>query len=173
MRKIMAILLSVLMLCTMIPFATVSAEYTEPTIVAATVEEANAGDEIEVTISLMNNPGIVAAKVEIEYDRSVMELMTQELWDEEWEEYYEEVYIEMASGWNSDYVTFGQNGKCIVVFSYGTAKKDITKELFFTAHFKIKEDAYSGTYPLTVVHENKNMKNTPSAYGYHLENKTI
>ena len=158
MKKLIAILLSVLMLCSMIPFATVSAEGT-PTIVAATVETAKAGDEIKVTVSLMNNPGIVAAKVEVEFDESVMELMTHEVYDEENDEYYDEAFIVMGQGWAKSKTTFNNAGRCLVVFSNGTARNDITKELFFTATFKIKDDAAPGTYPLTVVHENKNMKN--------------
>ena len=47
MRKLMAILLSVFMLCTTIPYATVSAEYAEPAIVAVPVEEDQVGDEPE------------------------------------------------------------------------------------------------------------------------------
>lgn len=48
MRKLMAILLSVFMLCTMIPYATVSAtECAEPAIVATTVEEDIVDDESE------------------------------------------------------------------------------------------------------------------------------
>ena len=46
----MAILLSVVMLCTIIPYATVSAaEYAEPTVAVATAEEDTAGDEPEVS----------------------------------------------------------------------------------------------------------------------------
>ena len=81
MKKLLAILLSALLLCTMIPFATVSAA-DEPTIVVSTLE-ANAGDEIQVEVKLLNNPGVIAATVEILYDKNVMELLTYYDEDEE------------------------------------------------------------------------------------------
>ena len=150
MKKLLAILLSALLLCAMIPFATVSAA-DEPTIVVSTLE-ANAGDEIQVEVKLLNNPGVIAATVEILYDKNVMELLTYYDEDEE----MDVSQIEVASGWSAKYITLGPVGKCIVSYINGTASKNVTKEDFFTATFKIKEDAPSGTYPLTVSYDPQN-----------------
>ncbi len=117
----------------------------EPTIVVSTLE-ANVGDEIQVEVKLLNNPGVIAATVEIEYDKNIMELVTYYDEDEE----VDRNMIEVASGWSSKYITFGPVGKCIVSFIRSTAVSNVTKEDFFTATFKIKEDAPCGTYPLTV-----------------------
>ena len=159
MKKMLSILACALLLCTAIPmnaisFATVSAADV-PTIVASTVAEANAGDEIQVEVSLMGNPGVNAALIEIVYDKDVFELVSY--YDEDEDETYN--MIEVASGWKSSCITFGPVGKCTVLFTNGTASKDVTKELFFTATFKIKDDAQSGTYELTVKHDNKNFTN--------------
>lgn len=159
MKKLLAIFLSALLLCTMIPFATISAD-DEPTIVVSTVKEANAGDEIEVEVYLMNNPGVISAIVEIDYDKDVMELVSYYDEDEE----TDLNMIEVASGWSSKYITFGPLGKCLVSFINGLASKNVTKELFYTATFKIKEDAVSGTYPLTVVYNPKNFVNVSMEY---------
>ena len=157
MKKLLAILLSVLMLCTMIPFATVFA-YDVPTIVAETVSEADAGDEIEVAVSLMGNPGVIGALVEVEYDHDVFELVPYVEYDEDLDEEVE-YNVEHATGWGDSYVFFGPPGKCNMGFSNGTARKNVTKELYFTAYFKVKDDAVSGTYTLKVVHNNKNFFN--------------
>ena len=74
MKKLLAIFLSVLLLCTAIPFAAVFAAE-EPTIELPQLEVA-AGDTIEVPVLLKNNPGIVSAKIQILYDETVMELVT-------------------------------------------------------------------------------------------------
>jgi len=157
MKKLLAILLSVLMLCTMIPFATVFA-YDVPTIVAETVSEADAGDEITVEVSLMGNPGIIGALVEIQYDSNVFELVPYVEYDEDLDEDVE-YNVERATGWGASYVFFGPPGKCNMGFSNGTASKNVTRELYFTATFKVKDDAVSGTYELKVVHNNKNFFN--------------
>ena len=123
-----------------------------PTIVISTVKVADAGDEIEVAVLLKNNPGVISSKVKVLYDTSVMELVTY--YDEDEEDYFN--MIEVGSGFNASsnkYITFGPLGNCLVNFVRGTAKTPVTNELFYTATFKIKEDAYSGTYPLTAVYD--------------------
>ena len=89
MKKLLAILLSVLMLCTMIPFATVSAAAEEGINIVVEVSEeyVNAGDEFEVTVYLEGNPGVVSACLEIEFDSNAMELYGE--WDGE--DFYPEI----------------------------------------------------------------------------------
>ena len=88
MKKLLAIILSVLMLCAMIPFAAVSAD-AEPTIVLSIVDELaeiNAGEEFQVEVNLENldsTTGLIGSKVEIVYDHDVFELVTYFDEDEE------------------------------------------------------------------------------------------
>ena len=134
---------------------------TEPTIWVST-SEATAGDEIEVQVKLLNNPGVIAATVEILYDKDVMELVTY--FDEEEKMWLPQ--IEVGATYNASsnkYITFGpiddETGiarKCVVSYIRGTAKSNCTKEDFFTATFKIKDDAPCGTYPLTVSYDPQN-----------------
>ena len=163
MKKLLAIFLSVLLLCTAIPFATVSAA-DEPTIELPTLE-AKAGDVIEVPVMLKNNPGLISAMVEIEYDRDVLELCTEWVYDEDLDEDVEQYMIEKGAGWSDKYITYSQfgNGVCLMNFCNGTATKNVTKELFFTATFKVKEDAPAGTYPLNVVYDPANFFNMDMA----------
>ncbi len=162
MKKLIAILLSALMLCTMIPFATVAAA-DEPTIVVSTdAEEYNAGDEIEVTVELLNNPGVIAATVEILYDHDALELPAY--FDEDEEMWMPQ--IEVGSKFHATsnkYITFGpideEAGvakKCVVSFIRGTASSNVTNELFFTATFKVKDTAVSGNYDLTISYDPEN-----------------
>ena len=162
MKKLLAILTSALLLCTMRPLATVSAtEITEPTIWVSTLE-ANAGDEIQVEVKLLNNPGVIAATVEILYDHDVMELVTY--YDEDEEMWLPQ--IEVGATYNASsnkYITFGpideETGvakKCVVSYIRGTAKSNCDNEDFFTATFKIKDDAPSGTYSLALSYDPQN-----------------
>ena len=172
MKKLLAILLSMLMLCAMIPFAAVSAEG-EPTIVLSTEEaEYNAGDEIVVAVNLENlasTAGLIGARVEIGFDHDVFELVTY--FDED-----EEVWmpqIEIATKYNASsnkYITFaspddeGYAERCVVLYARGDAKAtQVRKESdFFTATFKVKNNAVSGDYDFTVI----NLKNSDFvAYG--------
>ena len=162
MKKLLAILLSALMLCAMIPFATVAAA-DEPTIVVSTdAEEYNAGDEIEVTVELLNNPGVIAATVEILYDHDALELPAY--YDEDEEMWLPQIEVgSKFSASSNKYITFGpideENGvaqKCVVSFIRGTATSNVTNELFFTATFKVKDNAVSGNYDLTISYDPEN-----------------
>ncbi len=162
MKKLLAILLSALLLCAMIPFATVAAS-DEPTIVVSTdAEEYNAGDEIEVTVELLNNPGVIAATVEILYDHDALELVTY--FDEDEEMWFPQIEVgSKFSASSNKYITFGpideETGvakKCVVSFIRGTASSNVTNELFFTATFKVKDDAASGNYDLTISYDPQN-----------------
>ncbi|MBR2310963.1 MAG: hypothetical protein IKA47_10610, partial [Oscillospiraceae bacterium] len=73
MKKLLAICLSVLLLCSAMPFAFVTAAE-EATIVVSDVE-GKAGDIVSVKISLKNNPGIQSAKIGVGYDASALELV--------------------------------------------------------------------------------------------------
>ena len=66
MKKILAIFLSVLLICAAMPFAFATAAE-DATIVVSDVE-GKAGETVQVTVSMKNNPGIVSTKVEVGYD---------------------------------------------------------------------------------------------------------
>ena len=153
MKKILAIFLSVLLICAAIPFAVATAAE-EPTIALPDLQ-VKPGDVIEVPILLKNNPGIVAALVKIEYDKDVLELVSY--YDEDEEAYFNQIVL--GSGYKEKYVSWGPLGSCLVNYCHGTSSKNYTDELLATATFKVKEDAAPGTYDLTVVHDNKNFFN--------------
>ena len=161
MRKIVAVLAAVLMLCTAIPFATVSAAE-EPTIEVSTVAVANAGDEIQVTVNLLNipEPGLIGALVKLSWDESAMELVTY--YDEDEEDYLN--MIEIGAKYNASsnkYIIPAPLGKCNVQYLRATASATQVRyeEHFFTATFKIKDDAVSGDYTITMKDEDYNSKN--------------
>ena len=156
MKKLIAILLSALMLCTLMSFATVSAEDLI-TIEIATVESANAGDEIEVSVNLNDIPegkGLIGCQIEILFDSNVFELVTY--FDEDEEMYMPQ--IEVNSKYNDKFIMFapvdddGYSERCLVQYLRATAKEtQLRYEAdFYTATFKVKDNAPSGTYTLTL-----------------------
>jgi hypothetical protein len=134
MKKILAIFLSVLLVCAAMPFAFVSAA-DEPTIVVSDVE-GKAGDTVSVTISLKNNPGIISARLKVGYDANALEL------------------IEAADG---DFAAAGYSyseqgvNPYVVNWCLGNLKVNDTSELLATLTFKIKDDAAAGEYPLSLI----------------------
>ena len=159
MKKLLAILLSVLMLCAMIPFAAVVTAEEEPTVQIYLEEtELNAGDEFQVTVNLLNipDPGLIGAQVEVVFDHDIFELVTY--FDED-----EEVWlpqIEVGSKYNASgnkYILFGPidaetgvSQNCLVQYLRSTASASQVRkeEHYFTATFRVKDDAVSGTYDL-------------------------
>ena len=170
MKKILAILLSALMLCAMIPFATVAAADVDYYIeLVADAEEVDAGDEVVIEVSLYGHEsvGLIGALVELGFDPDVFELVTT--YDED-----EEMYmppIEVGSKFNASsnkYITFspideetGAMERCLVNFVRGTATatQAVKTNLFYTVTFKVKDDAVSGDYTIGVI--NHNDKNLP------------
>ena len=112
MKKLLAVLLSALMLCAMIPFTAAAVTAAdEPTIeLIASAEEVNAGDEFEVEVNLLNladTAGLISALVEIGFDSDVFELVTY--FDEDEEMWLPS--IEVGSKYNASsnkYIMFGQ-----------------------------------------------------------------
>ena len=164
MKKLLAILLSVLMLCSVIPFAAVAAAE-EPTVQLSIVDElesVNAGEEFQVQVDLLNladTAGLISALIQIDYDANAFELETY--FDED-----EEMWkppIEVGAKYNvssNKYITFGQIDEdtgemknCLVKYMRATATSTQVRreEHFFTVTFKVKDDAPSGTYDLTVI----------------------
>ena len=137
MKKLLAICLSVLLICAAMPFAFATAAE-DPTIVVSDVE-GKAGETVSVTVSMKNNPGIVSTKVKVGYDASALEFVSKEMGDFS------------ASGYS-----WGQDTKNPFVINWCDAiNPDSTAELLATLTFKIKDDAVAGTYPLTLEYDNE------------------
>ena len=163
MKKLLAFFLFAMLLCSLIPFAATSVfAADEPTIQVCIEEtELEAGDTFEVTVNLLNipDPGLIGALVKLGWDEDVMELVTY--YDEDEEDYFP--MIEVGTKYNASsnkYITFGPLGTCNVTYLRSTASSSQVRkeEHFFTATFKIKDDAVSGNYAITVKDYNpKNM----------------
>lgn len=69
MKKFLAFLLATLLLCSMLPFASAT---DEPSFVVSSAS-ANPGEEVELTVSLANNPGIASFEYTVVYDETVLE----------------------------------------------------------------------------------------------------
>ena len=147
------------------PYCTVCGALTAPTIVIEpSVEEVNAGEEFQVTVNLKNNPGLIGAQVEIDFDPDVFELVTYYDEDEEW--WFPQIEVGAKySASSCKYITFGPideetgfSERCVVQYlrTTATGTQVRTEEHFYTATFKIKDDAPSGTYPLTVKYDPDN-----------------
>ncbi len=136
MKKLLAICLSVLLICTAMPFAFATASE-EATVVISSVE-AKAGDTIDVTVSLKNNPGLVSALIKVGYDANVLELVAKPTPGED---------FPAGSFSYSQKLT---NNPYTINFCNAIADENYTGELFATLTFKVKDDAAAGSYALTL-----------------------
>ena len=186
-RKIIAIMAAVLMLCAMVPFATVAAA-DEPTVQISVVNmdeepiaELNAGDEFKVIVNLLNipDPGLIGVKVKVDIDSDVFELPAY--FDEDEEAWLPQ--IEVGSKYNASsnkYITFPQIDEeagvakaCLVLYTRGTASSGLKNEHFFTATLKVKDDAVSGTYDLNAVNLQFSMYGGATAPTFATENASV
>ena len=157
MKKLLAILLAALLLCAMIPFATVAAA-DEPTIQIVIEDDVlEVGDEFEVTVNLLNipSPGLIGAQISLDWDDDALEIVTY--YDEDEDDNFP--MIDVNTKYTAKYVQFGPLGTCNVQYLRATAKENQTRyeEWFFTATFRVKDGAKSGDY--TVGLKNFNVKN--------------
>lgn len=104
-----------------------------PTVVLSEAE-GKPGQTVSVTIRLEDNPGLISAKVRVGYDGEALELVGYDLGGFP------------ASGYSTGKLT---NQPFVVNFCDGVAAGNYTSENFATLHFRIREDAPAGTYPLT------------------------
>ena len=138
MKKYLAVLLSMLMLLSMVPMGAVAAEAVSlpnGAYFAISAAEGKVGDTITVTVSAMNNPGIVSAKVRVGYDPAVLELVAHEAGDFSKDDY----------SWSEiDHNPF-------IINWCNALAPDSTEELLATLTFRILEDAAYGATPLTLI----------------------
>ena len=160
MKKLIAILLSVLMLCSVIPFAAVSVSadddhYIE---IVADAEEVNAGDEVSIEVSLYGHEdlGIIGLLLELDFDNDVFELETY--YDEDEELWMPPIEVgPKFSASSNKYIMFspideetGYMERCLVKFdrALASATQAVKTNLYFTVTFKVKDDAPSGDYTI-------------------------
>ena len=107
----------------------------EPTIVVSDATAA-AGDTVQITVRMKNNPGIVSAKVKVGYDANVLTLVGHA---------------------NGDFATAGyaygeeRYNPFVINWCHATAP-DSTAELLATLTFRVAKNAAPGDYPLTLTY---------------------
>ena len=167
MKKLIAILLSVLMLCSVIPFAAVSVSAADDYYIeiVADATEVNAGDEVAIEVSLYGHEslGLTGALIELGFDPDVFELVTY--YDEDEEMWMPPIEVgPKFSASSNKYITFppideetGYMELCLVTFLRATASatQAVKTNLFYTVTFKVKDDAPSGTYEIDFINYNK------------------
>ena len=102
-------------------------------------EIATAGNEVNVTVSLKNNPGFVTMKLMLDYDRDALTLVNVEDLGVLGDNVHSDDYT------NDAYVLYWDNGAAAENF---TANGDIVK-----LTFAVKEDVQIGEYPVTVTYD--------------------
>ena len=97
-----------------------------------------AGDEINVVISLANNPGIVSMKLSVSYDASVLELVNK-----------------TGAGVYASSMSFGPTTKNPFVVNWVDTRNDNFTDngAFAILTFKIKDDAALGDTPITITYD--------------------
>ena len=127
-------------------YVMVAVDETIPVITVDGIEEIKNGEIFDVNISLKNNPGITSMRLNLAYDTSVMELTDVTdagvLGDS--------LHSEDYSG--NEYVLYWDNG---------TSKTDFTVDgNIATLTFKVKDNASSGDYPLTISYKSQDIINS-------------
>ncbi len=165
MKKLLAILLSMLLLCSMIPFATVSAAGEYYIELVADAEEVNAGEDVMVEVNLYGHEsvGLIGAQIELGFDHDVFELVTY--YDEDEEMWMPPIEVgPKFSASSNKYIMFspideetGYMKTCLVQYVRGTAtaSQAVKTNLFYTVTLHVKDDAPSGTYEIDFINYNK------------------
>ena len=112
-----------------------AAEFTEPTIKVHSIEGVR-GEQVDVKISLVNNPGITSMKLGIKYDANVLELIKKTPGKS---------YATMANG--------PLTANPFVVNWVDSINPNVTDSDFVTITFNIKDGAVLGETPITIVYD--------------------
>ncbi len=126
-----------------------SEEVEEPAVPGAfTIDDVDAvaGEEFQVVINISENPGIIGATLDVNYDADVLELVSAEAGD-----------LTNASDERDDVVlsnyNFGpiENNPFKITWVDALAEENITTNgVFVTLTFKVKEDAAEGTTEISI-----------------------
>ena len=135
MKKLLSLILVLTMLVGMAGFASADAGLTFK--VSST--EAAPGEEIQVQVSIENNPGVCSVELVVEFDTGVLEWIAPEKAKECQEDY---------DGMWDVFVRNGETG--VTVQWFGTGDNYYNDGLFCTLTFKVKEDAPAGESPVTL-----------------------
>ncbi len=76
MKKALVFILSLVMIITTLTPAVLAAE--EPTLKVQTASDASAGDEVSIDITFENNPGVMGMVLNLQYDKTRLELIGSE-----------------------------------------------------------------------------------------------
>jgi hypothetical protein len=101
--------------------------------------EAAPGDEIQIQVSLENNPGLAAVELVVDFDTNVLEWIEPAKATEAQEDY---------DGMWDVFVRNGETG--VTVQWFGTGDNYYNDGLFCTLKFKVKDDAPAGESPVTL-----------------------
>ena len=136
MKKMICFVLVLTMLLGLGAFA--SAEGEGLTFTVSSVEAAPGGD-IQIQVSVENNPGVAAVELVVEFDTNVLEWVKPGLVTEAQEDF---------GGMWDVFVRPGETG--VTVQWFGTGDNYYNDGLFCTLKFKVKEDAPAGESPVTL-----------------------
>ena len=133
MKRVCLLLVMMLLLVNVTAFADDEAK------IEVSKTEAKAGETVDVTVSLENNPGIISMLLSVAYDRSAMTL--------------KEVKDAGILGESLHSDNLGAN-PYVLFWSNGTAKSDIMSNgTIATMTFEILENAVTGDYPIKVSYD--------------------
>lgn len=151
MKRYLAIFLSLLLLMTTIPMVSAEDIFNDSELnwgdvptppatpdgpyILISQTEGKVGDEVFVTVKLVDNPGLVSAKIKVHYDSSALELIHKE-----------------AGAFPTSGFSWSANTKnpFIINFCDAIAESDYTDELLAILTFKIKDDATPGATAITL-----------------------
>lgn len=143
MKKILSLFLSVILLLTIIPMGVVSANaVTEHPAFCVSSVKALAGSEVSVDVVIMNNPGIVSARLKISYDLEALELVARDAGE--------------AFSANMAYSQLYKN-PFIANWIDSIHPDNTANGTFVTLTFKVKDDAEAGSYPITISYDSSDV----------------
>ncbi len=137
MKKMICFVLVLTMLLGLGAFASAEGEGLTFTVSST---EAAPGEEIQVQVSVANNPGLASIELVVEFDTSVLEWIKPDSDAEAQEDF--------GGGLWDVWVRKGETGVTVRWFSDGS--NDYTNGLFCTLKFKVKDDAPAGESPVTL-----------------------
>ena len=117
-------------------------DFTEPTIVASAVSVSAGTNDVEITVALKNNPGVISMMLSIAFDDDVLELT--------------EMTYNSAIGGTT--VPMRSDGYSPVVAYWAAGYTNVTGDwTFVTLTFDVSDDATAGTYDITVTYDPENV----------------
>ena len=100
--------------------------------------EGSAGDTVQVTVSAINNPGIISAKVRVYFDTTVLKLVGAEAGN----------FSAGGYSWGDEDIA-NEEGSFVINWCDAT-HPDSAADLLATLSFEILEGTADGTYPITI-----------------------